>query len=66
MSTRALLWLKKQGLVLIVFFAFLVTSMLAILQQRTIESQRTLIRQLFQDSLELNQVKMKSVTERHR
>jgi hypothetical protein len=52
-------WLKKRGVLLLLLFAYLLTSALVVLQQRTIESQRVLIRDLFRDSLELSQMKVK-------
>ncbi len=41
-------------------------SLLIIQQGRTIDSQRTLIRQLFQDSLELNAMKVRDVQDHQR
>jgi hypothetical protein len=59
-------WLRKQGLILLLLFTLGCTSLLVIQQQRTIEAQRTLIRQLFTDSVELSQLKVKNVAERRR
>jgi hypothetical protein len=50
--------LNRHGLQFVLLFAFVLTALLVLQQQRTIESQRVLIRQLFQDSLELNQMRM--------
>jgi len=55
-------WLRKQGVMLMLFVAFCLTSLLVLQQQRTIESQRTLIRDLFHDSMELTQLKVKAST----
>ncbi len=41
-------------------------SLLIVQQGRTIDSQRTLIKALFQDSLELNAIKVREVQERLR
>lgn len=50
--------LQRHGLQMVLLFAFVLTALLVLQQQRTIETQRVLIRQLFHDSLELNQLKM--------
>ena len=52
--------LNRHGMHFVLLFAFVLTALLVMQQQRTIESQRVLIRQLFQDSLELNQMRMTS------
>ena len=52
-------WIRKQGVLLILLLAFLFTTSLVIEQQRTIASQQGLIRDLFRDSMALNQMKMK-------
>jgi len=57
-------WLKKQGVLLVLLFAFLLTALLVVQQQRTIDSQRTLIHQLFADSQELSQLKIHSAMRR--
>jgi len=51
-------WIKKRGVLLLLFAAFLMTSSLVFEQQQTIESQRVLIRDLFHDSMELTQLKV--------
>ncbi len=56
-------WLDRYGLTTLLLFAFLLTSLLVLQQQRTIESQRLLIRDLFHDSEELTQVRIKAVTQ---
>jgi hypothetical protein len=45
--------------------AYLLSSALIIMQQRTIESQRALIRDLFRDSMELTQMKVKHSAVKH-
>jgi hypothetical protein len=57
-------WLKKQGVLLVLLFAFLLTALLVVQQQRTIDSQRMLIHQLFADSQELEQLKIHSAMRR--
>lgn len=47
------------------FSAFLLTSLLVWQQQQIIESQRKLIHQLFRDSMELTQMKVKSAVRSH-
>jgi hypothetical protein len=51
---------------LIVLFAFCLTSLLVVQQQRTIESQRTLIQALFNDSLALSQIRVNAIATRAR
>ena len=58
--------LNRHGMHFVLLFAFVLTALLVMQQQRTIESQRVLIRQLFQDSMELNQLKMTSAERAHR
>jgi hypothetical protein len=53
--------LRRHGIHFVCLFAFFLTSLLVLQQERTIESQRTLIHELFRDSLELSQLKMASV-----
>ena len=57
-------WLKKQGVQLVLLFALVITTFLVIQQQRTIDSQRALIHQLFADSQELTQMKLHAVNRR--
>jgi len=52
-------WIRKHSVLLILLAGYLVTSTIVIEQQQTIESQRVLIRELFQDSMELSNLKMK-------
>jgi len=58
-------WIRKQGVFLILLLAFLFTTSLVIQQQRTIDTQQALIRDLFRDSAELSQIKMKQAVTRH-
>jgi hypothetical protein len=50
-------WLRQHGLSLIFLLVYVLMSLLVVEQSRTIESQRQLIRALFQDSLELTHMK---------
>ncbi|MGZ4815257.1 MAG: hypothetical protein ACXVZV_07605 [Terriglobales bacterium] len=59
-------WIKKRGVLLLLFMAFLLTSSLVFEQQKTIESQRVLIRDLFRDSMELSQLKIRQATVHHK
>ena len=52
-------WIQKRGLLLVLLLAYVFTTSLVIEQERTIETQRALIRDLFRDSMELSQIKMK-------
>lgn len=58
-------WLRRRAVLLLLFMAFLMTSGLVFEQQKTIESQRVLIRDLFQDSMELTQLKVRQTSLRH-
>ena len=58
-KTNTYSWIRKQGVFLLLLLAFLFTTSLVIQQQRTIDTQQALIRDLFRDSAELNQIKMK-------
>ncbi len=57
-------WLNKQAVLVVVLFAFMLTALLVVQQQRTIDSQRTLIQQLFSDSQELTQIKIHAAVQR--
>jgi hypothetical protein len=46
-------WLRRQGLLLVLLFGYLMVGLVELEQARTIAAQRTLIRDLFQDTLEL-------------
>jgi len=52
-------WIKRRAVLLLLFVGYLVTSTVLVEQQHTIESQRVLIRDLFHDSVELNNIRMK-------
>lgn len=51
-------WIRRYGLTVVFVVVYCAMSLVIVLQGRTIESQRTLIRQLFHDSLELNALKI--------
>ncbi len=54
-------WITQNRLVTILFVAYLFLSGLVIEQGRIIENQRTLIHQLFGDSLALNAVRTRAL-----
>ena len=56
---------RRELLTVVVLFGSLLLTFLTVLQAQTIDSQRTLIRQLFQDSLELNALKMQNLQKGH-
>lgn len=56
-STQRFAWLRRHVLTLILAVVYVFMSLLVFEQGRTIESQRELIRALFQDSLELTHMK---------
>jgi hypothetical protein len=58
-------WLRRHVVTVVFAVAYLLMSALIVEQGRVIDSQRTLIRQLFRDSVELTQVKVKAFQERH-
>ena len=51
-------WLRHHWLAVIMLAAYLMLSLLVIEQARVIDSQRTLIRALFSDSLQLNTMRL--------
>jgi hypothetical protein len=51
-------WLRRYWLSVVMLIAYFLLSLLIIEQGRTIEAQRTLIRKLFSDSLQLNALKV--------
>lgn len=57
--------LRRHAVVFVLCFAFAFMSMLCAQQARTINSQRTLIHSLFQDSLELNALKVNRIQKQH-
>ncbi len=56
-------FLRRHTVTVVLSVAFLFMSYLCFQQGRTITSQQTLIRALFQDSLELNALKVKQIQE---
>ena len=63
MSTLALplptqKWLRRNWLAMVMLVAYVLLSTLILEQGRVIESQRSLIRELFSDSLQLNAMKV--------
>lgn len=57
--------IKNRAILLLLLVGYLVTSSIVIEQQRTIESQRVLIRSLFRDSMELTNLKIREATAKH-
>ncbi len=57
-------WLRRHVLTVILAVVYVFMSLLVFEQGRTIESQRQLIRALFQDSLELNHMKAQAEARR--
>ncbi len=49
---------RRQAVICVLVFGYVLMSLLVVQQARTIDSQRFLIKQLFRDSLELNAMKM--------
>lgn len=56
-------WLRRNWLSSVMLIAYLLFSMLILEQGRTIEAQRTLIRQLFADSQQLTKLKVERMRE---
>ncbi len=52
---------RRRAVILVLAFGFALMSVLVVQQERTIDSQRVLIRQLFRDSLELNAMRIQQV-----
>ncbi len=59
-------WIRRYGLTVVFIAVYCAMSLVIVLQGRTIESQRSLIRQLFHDSLELNALKVQRSQQRTR
>jgi membrane-anchored glycerophosphoryl diester phosphodiesterase (GDPDase) len=58
--------LGRKSILLLLLLAYVLTGLLVLQQQRTIESQSLLIRDLFHDSLELSQMKIrKNISRAH-
>ncbi len=55
---------RRNLVVAILAISSIFMSLLIVQQGRTIDSQRTLIKQLFQDSLELNAIKVHDIQQR--
>ncbi len=53
--------LRRHAVLVICLVAYLLMALLVVQQSQTIDSQRTLIQQLFHDSLELSALKAKRV-----
>lgn len=53
--------IRRHSLTIVLSVAFLFMSYLCVQQGRTIASQQTLIHALFQDSLELNAIKVRHI-----
>jgi hypothetical protein len=53
--------LGRNAVAFLLLFGYMVMTLLAIEQARTIANQRVLIQQLFQDSLELSAVRMRQL-----
>jgi len=51
--------IKNRAILFLLLVGYLVTSSIVIEQQRTIESQRVLIRDLFRDSMALTNLRIK-------
>ena len=58
---KILAFSRREAMVMIVLLACLFLVFLTVMQAQTINSQRTLIHQLFQDSLELNALKVQNL-----
>lgn len=57
-------WIQKNLVAFVALVAYGVMAFMIFEQTRVIESQKTLIRQLFQDSAELNALKMRELAHR--
>jgi len=52
---------RRHAVIFVLVFGFVLMSLLVMQQERTIASQRVLIKELFHDSLELNAMKIQQV-----
>lgn len=59
-------WLHKNLVTAVALFAYLMMSLMLIAQARVIDNQRTLIRQLFSDNVELTARKLQDLKTQHR
>jgi hypothetical protein len=64
LGSRPLNWLRSNLLVTVLSIACLLMTLLAFEQNRTISTQRDLIRSLFRDSIELNAMKLEQTARR--
>ena len=55
---------RRHAVSVVLSFALLLISFICVQQGHTISSQRSLIRSLFHDSLELNAIKIQSIQQR--
>lgn len=58
-------FVKNRAILLLLLIGYAVTSSIVIEQQRTIESQRVLIRDLFRDSMALTNLRIKEAVTKH-
>ncbi len=58
-------WIQKNALTTIALAAYIAMTSMLVFQQRVIDSQRTLIQQLFSDSLELTARKVHDFQMKH-
>ena len=65
LATPRLPWIRRNVISVALLVAYIAMAMLVFEQGRTIESQRTLIRQLIVDSTELAALKIKQNHERY-
>ncbi len=59
-------WFRRNTITIIALFAYFMMSLMIVMQSRIIDNQRTLIQQLFGDSLELTAIKVHQIESRHR
>jgi len=59
-------WYRRYGLNVFCLLACLMLTLLVVEQQRVIDAQRSLIRDLFSDSLELTAMKFRAIGEARR
>ena len=59
-------WISTNRLVTILLVGYFFLSLVVFEQSRTIENQRSLIQQLFGDSIALNATKMHKIEQSHR
>ncbi len=59
-------WVSRNALTVVALFAYFMMSLMLLGQSRIIDSQRTLIRQLYADSQELTAAKVNQLTNKHK